>query len=193
MPASEKKIAANRANAARSTGPRTPEGKAKSSMNAVKHGLTARSAVLPGEDRGEREAMARALLRDLAPQGLSQRILAARIVALAWKLRRVAPAEAAAWEVPASNWRRWADDSPMMRIGNWELRFTVQLCAAVRKFDRLRKEQGRAVHPQRAGAKRTQFLPAPDPPQPTSEPELTAENGAPVPGTSASPRTAPRR
>jgi len=41
-PVSPKKLAANRANAQRSTGPQTEEGKAKSKFNAVKHGLTAR-------------------------------------------------------------------------------------------------------------------------------------------------------
>ena len=48
---SEKKAAANQLNAKKSTGPRTAEGKEKSKHNAVTHGLTARSALLPGKTR----------------------------------------------------------------------------------------------------------------------------------------------
>jgi hypothetical protein len=48
--ATEAQIAANRLNAQKSTGPRTPEGKEKVSQNAVTHGLLARAAVLHGED-----------------------------------------------------------------------------------------------------------------------------------------------
>ena len=51
---SEEQIEANRANAAKSTGPRTAEGKAVSKMNGFKHGIFAREVVLRGQDRGER-------------------------------------------------------------------------------------------------------------------------------------------
>ena len=51
--ATEKQIQANRNNAKKSTGPRTEQGKAASSQNALKHGLLARDAVLPGEDPAE--------------------------------------------------------------------------------------------------------------------------------------------
>jgi hypothetical protein len=47
---SAKRIEANRRNAQRSTGPRTPEGKSRSRFNALQLGLTAKLPVLPGED-----------------------------------------------------------------------------------------------------------------------------------------------
>jgi hypothetical protein len=47
---SERRLAANRANAQRSTGPRTKTGKAKSALNAVKTGLTGRTVLLPTAD-----------------------------------------------------------------------------------------------------------------------------------------------
>jgi hypothetical protein len=53
-PVSPKQLAANRANAAKSTGPRTPEGKARSAQNARKHGFTASTfAVVRLEDLHE--------------------------------------------------------------------------------------------------------------------------------------------
>ncbi len=52
MPASEAQIVANRINAAKSTGPRSAEGKERSRRNALKHGLAA-SVVVPGEEVGE--------------------------------------------------------------------------------------------------------------------------------------------
>src|SRR5687767_2004550 len=51
--ATERKVEANRRNARLSTGPRTPEGKARSSGNARSHGLFSKVAVLPDEDPAE--------------------------------------------------------------------------------------------------------------------------------------------
>jgi len=91
---SSKRADANRQNAQKSTGPRTPEGKTRSSLNAVKHGLTAQTALLPGESYEELDALARSLHAQLKPVGALQGILAERVVSLTWKLRRCASAEA---------------------------------------------------------------------------------------------------
>src|SRR5687768_1731541 len=90
---SERKRAANRANARRSTGPRTPAGKAAAARNALVHGLTARLILLPGEDPREYRRFARRILDELAPDGALQEELAGEVVDLSWKLRRVPGAE----------------------------------------------------------------------------------------------------
>jgi hypothetical protein len=97
-PVSARKLAANRANAARSTGPRTPTGKARVSLNAVRHGLASHAALLPGEDPDELDALASAYHDDLRPRGALEEDLVARIVGIAWRLRRVARAEEAMWQ-----------------------------------------------------------------------------------------------
>ncbi len=88
--ASAAQVCANRSNAQKSTGPRTPEGKAVVAQNAVKHGLLAREGVLRGEDPEEFERHREALLEQLNPAGPLEAILAARIVDLTWRLQRAA-------------------------------------------------------------------------------------------------------
>ena len=86
--ASEAQVAANRVNAQKSTGPRTAEGKAVVSQNALKHGLLAREAVIRGEDPGEFEFYRDRMLGELAPVGTMESVLAERAVGLSWRLRR---------------------------------------------------------------------------------------------------------
>ncbi len=86
--ASEAQILANRTNAQKSTGPRTPAGKAVVSQNAVTHGFLAQETVLQGEDAGEFAVHRDRLLRDLAPAGDAVLDLAERIAGLSWRLRR---------------------------------------------------------------------------------------------------------
>ena len=76
-----------------STGPRTPGGKATSSMNALTHGLTAKTPLLPGEDAGEFRRFVWDIVADLAPVGPVQAELAHRAAVLMWRRRRVYEAE----------------------------------------------------------------------------------------------------
>jgi hypothetical protein len=85
---SRRKIEANRRNAQRSTGPRTPEGKAVARMNALKHGLTASTIALPGEDAEAYERLRNNLVAALHPKGALELELVDRIAECIWRLRR---------------------------------------------------------------------------------------------------------
>jgi hypothetical protein len=97
--ASVAQTVANRSNAQKSTGPRTPEGKAIVAQNAVKHGLLAQRAVVKGEDPQDFTLYRERMLVDLDPVGSVEAILAERIVNLAWRLRRAERLEGAAFDV----------------------------------------------------------------------------------------------
>ena len=86
---SEKQIAANRANAQKSTGPRTDEGKAAVRLNALRHGLYASTAVLPGESREEFEQLCDAIEAEWRPETPTEFIFAERIAVCHWSLRRI--------------------------------------------------------------------------------------------------------
>jgi hypothetical protein len=86
---------ASRINGARSRGPKSAEGKARSAQNALKHGLRAqRFVVLADEDADEYAAHEEALLAELAPEGTLQTLLARRVAAAAWRLLRADRIEA---------------------------------------------------------------------------------------------------
>src|SRR5262245_41405956 len=81
--------AANARNAAKSSGPRTPTGKARSAKNAVRHGLRSELPVLPGEKARDWEAHRAGILQSLAPVGALEEALAERVCLCLWRQRRV--------------------------------------------------------------------------------------------------------
>jgi hypothetical protein len=87
--ATEAQVVANRSNARKSTGPRTPQGKAAVGQNAVKHGLSGRLDVIKGENQAEFDLQHEAMLGELAPVGPMESMLAERVVRLSWRLNRV--------------------------------------------------------------------------------------------------------
>jgi hypothetical protein len=93
--ASDARIAANRANAEKSTGPRSEEGKAASSRNALKHGMTARSYIVFDEEWDDFLAFHEKLRQDYEPRGTAEEEIVERIVMAAWCLRRCWRIEAA--------------------------------------------------------------------------------------------------
>ncbi len=92
-------IKANKKNAKKSTGPRTPQGKATVSQNAVKHGLFAIEPVIFDEDQAEFDFHREQMLAEWAPVGYMETILAERIVSLSWRLRRAERMQSQAIEV----------------------------------------------------------------------------------------------
>jgi len=96
MIASEARIAANRANAMKSTGPRTAEGKERSRANSYKHGLTGSGVVLPAEDAEEIRRRSEGFQAEFGPATEAGRALVRRAAMLSIRLERCAVQEAAA-------------------------------------------------------------------------------------------------
>jgi hypothetical protein len=85
-------IAANTINAQSSTGPRTNEGKSISAKNSVTHGLFSGDFIRPGEEPLYATLTA-SVLRDLAPVGALEGVLAEEIYRSIWRLRRCGEVE----------------------------------------------------------------------------------------------------
>jgi hypothetical protein len=115
--ATEAQINANRANAKASTGPKSPEGKEKSSANSTKFGLFATDSCIQPHEQEAYDHFCDALWQDLAPSGPVQEVTAAEFIRNAWRLRRCATTEARLgfWAniIQTSNNKKSGNDRPM--------------------------------------------------------------------------------
>jgi hypothetical protein len=91
----EKQIRANRANARKSTGPKSAHGKATSSRNALKHGLSAQKILIEGEDPAAFDRFRDAMFSDIQQRGELQIELVEQAISTLWRLKRVPRFEAA--------------------------------------------------------------------------------------------------
>jgi hypothetical protein len=98
-----RQIAANRRNASKSTGPRTDEGKHRSSRNAVRHGLTAETVIGSFEDAEDYKAFEAVITADYDAQSAVERELVLRLASLLWRLRRATTIEAGLFEIEAEH------------------------------------------------------------------------------------------
>src|ERR1700693_3393371 len=78
----------NRENARHSTGPRTETGKQRSSLNALRHGLTGQTIVLPCEDLAAYQTFTKRFFDDLQPRGVIEEQLVQTLADASWRLNR---------------------------------------------------------------------------------------------------------
>jgi hypothetical protein len=93
-----KQIAANRINAQKSTGPRTPEGKSTSRLNALKSGIDAHSTIIRGEAAADLEALTVEYLARFNPATPEERFYVDILIRDDWQRRRLAQVESQVWE-----------------------------------------------------------------------------------------------
>jgi len=84
----------NKANAQHSTGPKTKVGKQRSSLNALRHGLTSKIVVMPTEDRQAYQRHLKSFTDEYLPKGATESHLVQSLADVSWRLNRVAAIEA---------------------------------------------------------------------------------------------------
>jgi hypothetical protein len=173
--ASQSQMDANRANAQRSTGPKTPQGKAASSLNALKHGLTAEQAVIPGEDPELFDQSLRSFFDHLQPVGPLETQLVEQIAMASWRLSRLRALETGLFTLRLIDEEKWIDEHYTGLTTQDRLAYVFQdgcgrrdaFTNLARYETRVERAFYRALHElQRLQAARADS-PAPSPPAPT--------------------------
>ena len=192
-----KQIEANRRNALKSTGPRTPEAKAAVRMNALRHGLRARTVVLPAENPEEFHQLCDDLQDGWQPQSRTEHFYVEQMAISQWKLTRVEIAEKSivAQEVSAKT------QIPLLdKLWQCQGRLERSFARAQRELERLQNSRRPPVQPG-DGARPPQ--PAAQVPASPAGSEPAAHKGpyvmfapaapAAAPKAAAAPRVEPRR
>ncbi len=158
-------------NALRPGGPRTEEGKAISSRNSLKHGLTARQTVIPGEDPAEFELLLEDLTAERRPIGELELQLTGEIAACLWRLARARQREADLLETCGDLFTTNHNHADFDRLLRYMGAIERQLNKAIVRLDQL----------QAARRKQEKHQPAATTPGPIEAPRvLTATASAPL-------------
>ena len=202
--ATQAQITANRLNSLKSTGPQTEEGKAASSANSLKHGLTA-AKVFPAARQDEYDALACGLREQLQPVTAEQERLLDIMIHAAWNLQRLHELHEDLWQTltqgedgePKTMAQAFLDDCKGPRSIDKLYRYMRDL---ERSYDRARRQFPSAAaaqpkpQPKPQTQTQTQTLPVPKPGLPGSV--QAAEIGfvsSPRPATPPTPVPGSRR
>ena len=191
--ATEQQMNANRHNAQKSTGPTSSEGKARSSMNALKSGIDAESIIVRGEDSAEFDALTARYLEQLQPATDDERHQIDVLIRCDWLTRRYTRAETHLWNHGLDHAIRRHEPYPLADAfaasQNTLSRLDRRANANERSYNQARRELERLQSLRRAAE-----TPAP-PPQPleteSPAPELGSFRQTTHPQASATPTAGP--
>lgn len=139
-----KQIEANRRNAQQSTGPRTPEGKAAVSLNALRHGLRARTVVLPAESRQDFHRLCDDLAAEWQPLTRTEHFYLEQMAVAQWKLMRMEVGEADLFHGDAAA----QTQVPLLdRLWQAQCRLERSFARAHRELERLQNSRRHPIHP----------------------------------------------
>jgi hypothetical protein len=145
----------NQANALHSTGPKTPEGKKRSSLNAFKHGLSGNHLVMQTHEFAAYEQFTGKMLADLKPVTEPERQIAQKIIDLNFRINRITAIENNMLNFDMSDnspdfeedegiarmmgqARAWKKDAQSFEIlGRYEARLSRQLLQYQKELERL--------------------------------------------------------
>jgi hypothetical protein len=169
--ATERQIEANRLNAQKSSGPRTPEGKANVSMNSLRHGMRARAVVLRTENEGRFHQLCDELEAEWQPQTPTEMALLEKMAVAQWKLVRAERRETIIRDVYPDE----KQEAMLEPLAKFQERFERAFFRALRELEKLQKIRRQTAAPP---AKEAPSAPAPEPGRPTgpSQPSKDAPN-----------------
>ena len=160
-----KQIEANRLNAQKSTGPKTPEGKAVTKLNALRHGLRARTVVLPAEKSEDFHQLCNDLEAEWEPQSRTEQFYLEQMAVSQWKLARVEIAEKSILDQKFSA----KSQIPLVeKLWQCQHRLERSYTRAQRELERLQDFRRRQVQqPEQSAPQPTAEAPAAPQPQPS--------------------------
>jgi hypothetical protein len=168
--ASSAQLTANQKNAQLSTGPRTTEGRNRSSQNALRFGLFSTKNCVQPHETEEYEALSAALWNDMRPNGAMQELFATEVVRAAWRLRRCTEVESVLAE-------KTTGEDPML---------DQELLRTQTAVDRARSQSHGIVRRSLAEIRRLQVE---SPAQPEIKTSAKRTESAPAPATSSEPES----
>jgi hypothetical protein len=166
---SEKRSQAARANGARSRGPVTPEGKAISSRNAIRHGMLSKTLVLRNESAKTFKALFYLLIERFSPVDDIEMSAIEEMAAAHWRMRRAMNMEHALLnagilqnmgkepdERAAAAFADPANQATLVLLQRYEARYQSMYNRALRSLTLLRKLPAHTPEPNEP--KETKFL-----------------------------------